>query len=97
MKANESETKTFDRALDEILHLYNNLENDEPLVQFEADVEEHIERAKATYGNDVVYEKINTVIRAMLSWLDLDDTHSGKNGGEEMEASETFREDKGAD
>ncbi|TMN23169.1 hypothetical protein FH966_09800 [Lentibacillus cibarius] len=90
MKANETETKRFDKALDEILDLYNNLEEDEPVIQFETDVMEMIERAKVKYGNDMVNEKINTVVRAMLSWLDLDDVTSGEE--EETETAETAEE-----
>ncbi|WP_010529967.1 hypothetical protein [Lentibacillus jeotgali] len=73
MKASELETKRFDKALDEILDLFNNLEEDKPVIQFEADVLDKIERAKIKYGSDMVDEKINTIAHEMLSWLDLDD------------------------
>ncbi|WP_090233752.1 hypothetical protein [Lentibacillus halodurans] len=73
MKATELETKRFDKALDEILDLFNNLEEDKPVIQFDADVLENIERAKIKYGSDMVDEKINTVVHEMLSWLDLED------------------------
>ncbi|HLR61383.1 MAG TPA: hypothetical protein VK097_02975 [Lentibacillus sp.] len=76
MKASDLETKRFDKALDEILDLFNNLEEDKPVIQFEADVLDKIERAKIKYGGDMVDEKINTVVHEMLSWLDLDDVQT---------------------
>ncbi|MFD2759795.1 hypothetical protein [Lentibacillus juripiscarius] len=88
MKASELETKRFDKALDEILDLYNNLEEDEPIIQFEADVLENIERAKIKYGSNMVNEKINTVVHEMLSWLDLDDVSTKESTEEDAETSE---------
>ncbi|TFJ92496.1 hypothetical protein [Lentibacillus salicampi] len=76
MKASEMETKRFDKALDEILDLFNNLEEDKPVIQFDTGVLENIERAKRKYGSDIVDEKINTVVHEMLSWLDLDDVET---------------------
>ena len=73
MKATELETKRFDKALDEILDLFNNLETDEPLINFSEDVVENIEKAKKKYGDEMVDGKINTVVNEMLSWLDLED------------------------
>ncbi|RHW29441.1 hypothetical protein [Oceanobacillus profundus] len=73
MKANEYETKRFDKALDEILDLFNNLENDEPIIDFNDDVLELIEKAKKKYGIEQVSGKINTIVEEMLSWLDLND------------------------
>ncbi|QTM98646.1 hypothetical protein ERJ70_04645 [Sediminibacillus dalangtanensis] len=73
MKATELESKRFDKALDEILDLFNNLENDAPIIDFGQDVLDNIARAKKKYGDKMVDEKINTVVREMLSWLELDD------------------------
>ncbi|WP_026571547.1 MULTISPECIES: hypothetical protein [Sediminibacillus] len=73
MKATELESKRFDKALDEILDLFNNLENDAPIIDFGQDVLDNIARAKKKYGDKMVNEKINTVVREMLSWLELDD------------------------
>ncbi|MGX4668829.1 atypical membrane-integrating protein (Mistic protein) [Cerasibacillus sp. JNUCC 74] len=71
MKATEIESKQFDKALDTFIELYNNLEADVPVIQFSNDVLQQIEQAKQVYGNDVIDEKINIVIRELLSWLDL--------------------------
>ena len=86
MKANEYETKRFDKALDEILDLFNNLENDEPIIDFNDDVLELIEKAKKKYGIEQVSGKINTIVEEMLSWLDLDDVDL--KGEEEEEEEE---------
>lgn len=92
MKATELESKRFDKALDEIIDLFNNIENDTPIIQFSDDVIENIERAKKKYGEDTVNEKINTVVREMLSWLDLDDVELD-NGDEVEEEIEEVDED----
>ncbi|MFD1360126.1 hypothetical protein [Lentibacillus salinarum] len=91
MKATELETKRFDKALDDILDLFNNLEADDPVIHFQDDVLDKIERAKIKYGSDMVDDKINTVVHEMLSWLDLDDVQTN---GEEKGDSE---EDSGSD
>ncbi|MCT2534399.1 atypical membrane-integrating protein (Mistic protein) [Aquibacillus koreensis] len=73
MKATELESKRFDKALDEIIDLFNNIESDEPIIRFSDEVINNIELAKKKYGDSVVNEKINTVVHEMLSWLDLSD------------------------
>ncbi|MRG85776.1 hypothetical protein [Salinibacillus xinjiangensis] len=73
MKATDMERKRFDKALDEIIDLFNNLESDVPIIQYSDEVLENIERAKKKYGEDMMNERINKVVGEMLSWLDLDD------------------------
>ena len=85
MKANDYETKRFDKALDDILDLFNNLENDEPIIDFNEDVLELIEKAKRKYGIEQVSEKINSVVGEMLSWLDLEDIDLEEENKEEVE------------
>ncbi|WP_077622862.1 hypothetical protein [Sediminibacillus massiliensis] len=88
MKATELESKRFDKALDEILDLFNNLESDDPIIHFGQDVIDNIERAKKKYGDKMVDEKINTVVREMLSWLDLEDVELDKETEDQEEESE---------
>ncbi|WP_449354059.1 atypical membrane-integrating protein (Mistic protein) [Virgibacillus natechei] len=76
MKATEIERKAFDKSLDSILELFNNLEEDVPIIHFGDDVIENIEHAKEKYGADMVNQKINTIVREMLSWLDLEEADS---------------------
>ena len=85
MKANDFETKRFDKALDEILDLFNNLETDEPIIDFNEDVLELLEKAKKKYGIEQVSEKINSFIGEMLSWLDLEDIDLEEENKEEVE------------
>ncbi|WP_158737456.1 atypical membrane-integrating protein (Mistic protein) [Alteribacillus sp. YIM 98480] len=80
MKANENDHHKYSEAIDKIqegnnamIELFNELEDDDPLIRFGDDVMENIEKAKKKFGDDVVDEKINTVVREMLSWLDLND------------------------
>ncbi len=73
MKANDIERKRFDEALDVIIDLFNNLENDRPIIQFNDEVLEQIEKAKIKYGEDTVHERINKIVQDMLAWLDLED------------------------
>ncbi|MEQ6376133.1 atypical membrane-integrating protein (Mistic protein) [Bacillaceae bacterium S4-13-56] len=76
MKATELEKKRFDKALDEFIELFNNMEDDKPVIHFSDEVLDNIERAKKKYGEEMVNDKINTVVREMLSWLDLDDVEA---------------------
>ncbi|RKQ34752.1 hypothetical protein [Oceanobacillus halophilus] len=85
MKATEIESKRFDKALDEILDLFNNLESDEPIIQYSEEVLKYIELAKKKYGDDLVNEKVNTVVGEMLSWLDLDEVELGEEEEKETE------------
>jgi hypothetical protein len=93
MKASDIERKRFDKALDEIIDLFNNLENDEPIISFSAEVVDNIERAKKKYGEKMISERINTVVGEMLSWLDLDgiddnDEDSDEEGEDSIEEEE---------
>ena len=85
MKANDIERKRFDEALDVIIDLFNNLENDRPIIQFDDEVVEQIEKAKIKYGEDTVNERINKIVQDMLAWLDLEDVELGEeeDSGEE--------------
>ncbi|WP_258871975.1 atypical membrane-integrating protein (Mistic protein) [Virgibacillus dokdonensis] len=71
MKASEEESKQFDKALDTFIELYNNMEADAPLISFTDDVVEQIEAAKQVYGEALVHEKINSIVREALSLVAL--------------------------
>lgn len=79
MKANKDDLNKYSEAIDRIsegneamIELFNELETDDPIIAFDQEVADNIERAKKKYGDDMVNAKINTVVREMLSWLDLD-------------------------
>jgi DNA-binding transcriptional regulator GbsR (MarR family) len=80
MKANPNETKIFsdsidkmNEAIEEMIELYNGLEEDLPLVEFEKEVLKDIEKAKKVYGDKYVNKKINAIVKEVLSWLPLDE------------------------
>ncbi|MGY4689119.1 atypical membrane-integrating protein (Mistic protein) [Salibacterium sp. K-3] len=79
MKANKVDFNKYSEAIDkisegnnEMIELFNEIEDDDPLISFHEDVIENINKAKKKYGSNVVDEKVNTVVGEMLSWLDLE-------------------------
>ncbi|MGV3489210.1 MAG: atypical membrane-integrating protein (Mistic protein) [Tuberibacillus sp.] len=79
MKANNKESQAFSDAIDSvnsgmetIINFYNELEEDEPLIKFDDAVVDDIMKAKEKYGDDFVDNKINSLVKEMLSWLPLD-------------------------
>ncbi len=78
MKADEKENSQFSGALDVMIELFNNLEEDEPLISYTEENAGLIEKAKAQYGGEAIDKKINNIISEMLSFLPLDTKKSGK-------------------
>ncbi len=93
MKASELEKKRFDKALDEFIELFNNMEDDKPIIHFSDEVLGNIERAKKKYGEEMVNDKINTVVREMLSWLDLEDVEAEDGEGTETDSESEEEEE----
>jgi Membrane-integrating protein Mistic len=84
MKANDIERNKFDKALDVMIELFNNLEDDIPVIQFHDDVLEKIALAKKKYGDPEVNDRINKMVMNVLSWLDLDaEPDNAEEDGEE--------------
>lgn len=80
MRANQEEGQLFSDSIDQInngietiINLYNDLELDQPFIQFEPDVLERIGKVKAKYGEAFVDKKINAVVKEMIDWLPLDE------------------------
>ncbi len=89
LKVKREESKSLSDAIDRIteglekvVELYNESEEDEPLIQFEPKVIETIENAKKVYGTQVVTTKLNNVVKEMLSWLDLEEEKQVKKKSE---------------
>jgi hypothetical protein len=85
MKASAKESQAFSDAIDSvnngmetIINFYNELEEDEPLIKFEDEVIEGISKVKEKYGADFVNQKINTLVKEMISWLPLNETQPKK-------------------
>jgi hypothetical protein len=92
MKANQKETKVLsdsidkmNEALEEVIELYNGIEEDIPVVKYEQDVLENIAKAKNVYGEEYVNKKINSIVKEVLSWLPLDEMKSQKDDEEDLE------------
>ncbi|MBE4907478.1 atypical membrane-integrating protein (Mistic protein) [Bacillus luteolus] len=76
MKLNEKEkqklSESIDRmneALDVFIEYYNESEEDKPLIEFEPEVIDAIEKAKSAYGEEETTKKINTIIKEVLSFI----------------------------
>ena len=52
MKATDLERQRFEKALDEILDLFNNIEEEVSIINFSEDVIDNIGRAKKKYGDE---------------------------------------------
>lgn len=60
-------------GLDAMIDLYNEAADDIPLIAFEERVVEDIEKAKKKYGEAFINHKINTIVKEVLSFMDLED------------------------
>jgi hypothetical protein len=88
MKVNEQEKQALSDAIDKLnegldaaIQLYNDAEEDKSLIAFDDDTIQIIENAKNAYGNDQIDERINKIVKEILSFLPLD--HPSKNESEE--------------
>ncbi|AME07646.1 protein mistic [Bacillus siamensis] len=57
----------MNEGLDAFIQLYNESENDEPLIQFEDETADLIKQARDSYGQEQLNEKLNTIIKQILS------------------------------
>lgn len=72
-------------ALDVFIDLYNQSEEDTFCVQLNEEVVELIQKAKNAFGDDIVNQKVNTIIKEVLSFLPLDDySEDDKVEGEDV-------------
>lgn len=81
MKANENDYQKYSDAIDRIqegneamIELFNELEKDNPVIDLNEELLKNITRAKEKYGEEVIVQKINSIIAEMLSWLDLNES-----------------------
>ena len=81
MKASDKESQAFSDAIDSvnngmetIINFYNELEDDKPFLNLDDDVIEGITKAKEKYGTDFIDQKINAIVKEMISWLSLEET-----------------------
>ncbi|MCA1032723.1 atypical membrane-integrating protein (Mistic protein) [Bacillus timonensis] len=82
MKLKDEDKNSFSEAIDKlnegldvVIGLYNDAEEDKPLIVFDEEVMVAIEKAKQTIGEEAITKKINTIIKEVLSFLpDMEDS-----------------------
>ncbi|MCI3985469.1 protein mistic [Bacillus vallismortis] len=57
----------MNEGLDAFIQLYNDSEIDEPLIQLEDDTADLMKQARDMYGQEKLNEKLNTIIKQILS------------------------------
>jgi hypothetical protein len=77
LKADKREYNELSRAidrlsegLDSVIELYNELEEDKPIINLDDQILSDLEEAKEKHGEDFIDKKLNTLIKEALSWLD---------------------------
>ncbi|MGM7700751.1 atypical membrane-integrating protein (Mistic protein) [Pseudalkalibacillus sp. Hm43] len=77
MKAEKREYNEMSRAidrvsegLDSIIEMYNEIEEDKPIIKLDDQVLSDLEEAKEKFGDDFIDKKLNNLIKEALSWLD---------------------------
>jgi uncharacterized protein YwgA len=79
MKLHEQEKQTLSEAIDKLndgldsfIQLYNEAETDQPLIEFDEEAVQIIEKAKNIYGNNEIDNRMNKIVKEILSLLPLD-------------------------
>lgn len=87
MKATPQEGQQFSDAIDlvnngieTIINLYNDLEPNQPVIEFDETVLALIEKVKDKYGDAFVDKKVNSVVKELLEWLPLDEEEPNGKG-----------------
>lgn len=68
----EKYSEAIDRmqeGLDSMIDLYNEAEDDEELIQYDEDVISAIRQAKESFGDEFINQKINTIVKEVLSLM----------------------------
>ncbi|MDN4072423.1 atypical membrane-integrating protein (Mistic protein) [Fictibacillus terranigra] len=86
MKLNKKSKKLYSDAIDRMqegleamIDLYNEAEEDVPLIQFEKEVQQEIEKAKEKFGSSFIDGKINAIVKEVLSFLPIDDAQADQD------------------
>jgi methionyl-tRNA synthetase len=68
----EKYSEAIDRmqeGLDSMIDLYNEAEDDEELIQYDEEVIAAIRQAKESFGEEFINQKINTIVKEVLSFM----------------------------
>ncbi|MFZ3590601.1 atypical membrane-integrating protein (Mistic protein) [Bacillus sp. DJP31] len=86
MKVNEQEKQTLSDAIDKLnegldvfIQLYNDADKDLPLIVFEEDTIQIIEKAKKVYGASEINDRINKILKEILTLLPIKEGSSKKD------------------
>ncbi|MED1862093.1 hypothetical protein P4V41_01290 [Fictibacillus nanhaiensis] len=76
MKYNKEDREKYSEAidrmqegLDSMIDLYNEAEDDEELIQYDEEVIVAIRQAKESFGGQFIDQKINTIVKEVLSFM----------------------------
>jgi uncharacterized protein YwgA len=90
MKLNEQEKQTLSEAIDKMndgldsfIQLYNEAEEDQPLIEFDEEAVQIIDKAKRVYGSNEIDLRMNKIVKEILSFLPLDTKPASDDLGEE--------------
>ncbi|WP_102349803.1 atypical membrane-integrating protein (Mistic protein) [Bacillus sp. Marseille-P3661] len=92
MRVTSDENKKLSDAIDQMqegldtfIELYNQSEEDKPFLGLDDEVMDMIQTATKVLGADVVNQKVNTIIKEVLSLLPLDDYRNEHTDDEDTE------------
>ncbi|MBU8908940.1 atypical membrane-integrating protein (Mistic protein) [Desertibacillus haloalkaliphilus] len=95
MKVSKSENTRLSQAIDNItdgldvvIEMYNDSEEDMPLIDFDEEVITDLRKAINQFGADTVNRKINTIVRELLDWLPLEDVEEDTEEEKENDEDE---------
>ncbi|MFD2991685.1 hypothetical protein ACFS5O_08570 [Fictibacillus nanhaiensis] len=76
MKYNKEDREKYSEAidrmqegLDSMIDLYNEAEDDEEFIQYDEEVIAAIKQAKESFGDEFINQKINTIVKEVLSLM----------------------------
>jgi hypothetical protein len=89
MKLNEQEKLTLSEAIDKLndgldsfIQFYNEAEADKPLIDFDDEAVQIIDKAKSVYGSNEIDLRMNKIVKEILSFLPLNTKPANEDSGE---------------
>lgn len=59
----------MNESLDRFIEFYNESEDDKPIISFNDEVTQLIEAGKQKYGEEALTQKINSIVKEVLSFI----------------------------
>ncbi|KAA0545434.1 atypical membrane-integrating protein (Mistic protein) [Bacillus sp. BGMRC 2118] len=86
MKLDTQEKQTLSDAIDKLnegldtfIQLYNEAEEDKPLIEFDDEATTIIEKAKHVYGSEEIDSRMNKIVKEILSLIPLNQKDNSEN------------------